>query len=71
MISCLDKSANKKLSPSTILSSVVLHSCYTRNKGCLAREQDAPTAVPRNKNNAMHDHYNAPPPLYLIRELSI
>ncbi|WP_293155115.1 hypothetical protein [Okeania sp. SIO2C9] len=41
---------------------VFLHSNYTSNKEWLAREQDAPTAVPPNKNNAMHDHYNAPPP---------
>ncbi|NEQ75132.1 MAG: hypothetical protein F6K24_30155 [Okeania sp. SIO2D1] len=29
----------------------------------MAREQDAPTAVGRNKNNAMHHHYNPPPTL--------
>ncbi|NEP91006.1 MAG: hypothetical protein F6K18_31650 [Okeania sp. SIO2C2] len=28
---------------------------------CLAREQDAPTAVPHNKNNAMHYNYNTLP----------
>ncbi|WP_202222243.1 hypothetical protein [Okeania sp. KiyG1] len=32
------------------------HCSRNKNKGCLAREQDAPTAVYRNKNNGMH-HY--------------
>ncbi|NES07483.1 MAG: hypothetical protein F6K22_34625 [Okeania sp. SIO2F4] len=32
-------------------------------KEYLAREQDAPTAVPHKKHcRTMHDHYNAPPP---------
>ncbi|WP_293064665.1 hypothetical protein [Okeania sp. SIO2B3] len=36
----------------------------------MAREQDAPTAVPRNKNNATHDHYDAPPPNFIKLFLS-
>ncbi|WP_293079885.1 hypothetical protein [Okeania sp. SIO3B5] len=35
-----------------------------RNKQCLTREEDAPTAMPRNKHYwTIHDHYNAPRPL--------
>ncbi|MGD1698546.1 hypothetical protein [Dapis sp. BLCC M229] len=34
-----------------------------QKKEYLAREQDAPAAVPHKKHcRTMHDHYNAPPP---------
>ncbi|NEO54068.1 MAG: hypothetical protein F6K54_13860 [Okeania sp. SIO3B5] len=32
----------------------------------MAREQDAPTGAPRNKNNATHDHYDVPPPIFFL-----
>ncbi|MDJ0516569.1 MAG: hypothetical protein QNJ74_10050 [Trichodesmium sp. MO_231.B1] len=43
-----------------------------RKKEYLAREQDAPTAMPCNKHcRTMHDHYNTPLPNFLTEKLGL